>query len=363
MSPLALPHLPGVLLSLLVAWTVAAAPSPQAAPFPAGESRQQLEGLRCTVVMPSAFDVAKEHSLVVILHGNGGSDDGMARSLMHLCKRDFVVVAPKSTGQGWSAPDVEAVRRMTADLRKRLHIGERRLHAIGFSNGGWNLAPLAFDEALRVQSACWIAAGCQGGSVPKHAKKEMGVLALAGSNDANRDAAEKTVTLLDEKVRTVECRLQPDLGHAWPEKLVPYLSWWLEVQEGRHVPGDCAAFEWQASPPAALAAAAAAEPPTGAFVWWYSTAGDVANEKAKAFQNDVTRHRLVQRFGQQLVAAKADRDADPDGFAKAGLKSTPALVVYDATGKVKKVLEDKIDAKSLAAALRSVAADKSQPKE
>jgi poly(3-hydroxybutyrate) depolymerase len=116
--------------------------------------------------MPAGFDVAKEHSLVVVLHGNGGTDDGMARSLMHLCKKDFVVLAPKSTGLGWNGPDVDAVRRMVADLRKRLHIGERRLHVVGFSNGGWNLAPLAFDEALRVHSACWVAAGFQGGERP-----------------------------------------------------------------------------------------------------------------------------------------------------------------------------------------------------
>ena len=350
---------------LLVALTgVGGGESPQeAAPFPAGESTQKLEGLKCTVEMPSGFDVAKEHSLVLILHGNGGSDDGMARSLMHLCKDDVVVVAPKSTGLGWSAPDIEAVRRITADLKKRLHVGERRLHGIGFSNGGWNLAPLVFDEALRFQSACWVAAGCQGGSLPKHAKKELGVLALAGGDDPNRDAAQKTVTLLDEKVRTVECRIQPGLGHAWPDQLVPYLSWWLLVQEGRYVPGVCGAFEWKGSPQAALEAAAAAPTKSGSFVWWYSASGDLANEKAKAFQNDTTRHRLVQRFGQQLAAAKADRDSDADGFAKAGLKSTPAIVVYDAAGKVKSVLQDKIDAKALAAALRSVAPDKTLPKE
>jgi predicted esterase len=349
-------------ISLLLA-SLSLLPQAQAAPFPAGESTQQLEGLKCTLEMPSGFDVAKEHSLIVILHGNGGTDDGMARSLMHLCKDDFVVLAPKSTGVGWSATDVDAVRRMAADLKKRLHVGERRLHAIGFSNGGWNLAPIAFDEALRCQSGCWIAAGWQGGSVPKHAKKEMGVLALAGTEDPNREAAEKTVTLLDEKVRSVECRLQPGLGHAWPDQLVPYLSWWLKVQEGRYVPGACAAFEWKASPQAALDAAAAAATKGGAFVWWYSASGDGANEKAKTFQNDVTRHRLVQRFGQQLAAAKVDRDADAEGFAKAGLKATPAVVVYDAAGKVKAVLQEKIDAKALAAALRSVAPDKTQPKE
>lgn len=341
-----------LLAAVLALLPPARALAQEAAPFPAGESTQQFEGMKCTVEMPAGFDVAKEHALVVILHGNGGTDDGMARSLMHLCKDDFIVVAPTSTGLGWSASDIEAVRRITADLRKRLHVGERRLHGIGFSNGGWNLAPLVFDDALRFQ----------GGSVPKHAKKEMGVLALAGAEDPNRDAAEKTVTLLDEKVRSAECRIQVGLGHAWPDQLVPYLTWWLLVQDGRYTPGVCAAFGWKASQQAALEAAVSAPAKTGSFVWWYATAADPSNDKAKTFQNDTTRARLVQRFGQQLAAAKADRDADPDGFAKAGLKTTPAVVVYDAAGKVKNVFQDKIDPKALAAALRSVAPDKTMPK-
>src|SRR5690349_9720069 len=115
---------------------VPAAAAPEDAPlFPAGTSSQTLEGLQRSIVMPNDFDVAKEHSLIVILHGNGGSETGMAGGLQHLAKDDFVVCAPKSHGIGWDTPgDVDAVRRIAADLKKRLHVGERRLHVIGFSN-------------------------------------------------------------------------------------------------------------------------------------------------------------------------------------------------------------------------------------
>lgn len=344
------------------ALVVAAAPAaPQdAAPFPAGESKQQLGGIGWTIEMPETWDPAAEHSLLVILHGAGGSDDGMARSMMHMTKEGFVVAAPKSKGQTWDAGDLDAVRTVTADLRKKLRIGERRLHACGFSNGGWNLAPVAFDEGLRFQSACWVAAGFKGGKPPKHAKKEMGVLALAGTADGNRDAAEKTVPLLGDKVRSAEVRLEPDLGHEWPRKLVPYYSWWLQVQEGRFTPGWCAAFEWADSPAAALSAAASEK--KGAFVLWWSAA-DASNEKAKALENDAMRDALVQRFGRQLAAAKASREDAAEEWAKSGLKTTPAVVVYDAAGKVKATLQDKIDPRALSNALRSVAADKSIPKD
>jgi len=340
---------------------LAATAAPDAAPaFPAGTSSQTFEGLTCSIVMPDAFDAAKEHSMIVVLHGNGGTETGMAASLAHLAKDDFVVVAPKSKGIGWDTADVDAVRRIAADLKKRLHVGERRLHACGFSNGGWNLAPVAFDEALRCQSACWVASGFKGGKPPKHAKKEMGVLALAGGDDPNKDAAEATPKQLADKVRSAECRIQPGLGHAWPDKLVPYYSWWLLVQEGRFTPGVCAAFEWKDSAQAAIDAGVAAK--TGAFVWWFSSAAQT-DDKARTFQNDTLRDSLVQRFGAQLAAAKVELESDTAGFAKAGLKTTPAVVVYDAAGKVKAVFDGKLDAKALSAALRSVAPDKTLPKD
>ena len=364
----------GLGLTLAAAFGAAArtAVSQDAAPFPPGESSQTLEGLNVMIEMPAAFDPAQEHSMVVVLHGAGGSESGMARSLAFMTKDDYVIVAPKSKGQVWEQADIEAVQRITADLKKRLHIGERRLHGIGFSNGGWNLAPVVFDEGLRFQSATWVAAGYKGGKPPKHAKKELGVLAFAGGDDPNRSAAASTVPALEGKVRSAEVRIQPGIGHEWPTKLMPYYGWWAGVQEGRYTPGDCAVYEWAESPAAALADAAARK--TGALVYWWSAedggstakdanAAEARRDKSRAFQNDALRDNLVQHFGVQLAAAQCDRASDPEGFAKTGLKTTPALVVYDSAGKVKAKIEDKPDPKTIASAFRSVAPDKSLPKD
>ena len=214
-------------------------------PYPAGESSHEIEGLRWSIFMPDAFDAAQERSLIVVLHGAGGSEVNMARSLMHLAKDDYVIAAPKAVGQVWEPSDLERVRTAIAGLKERLNVGETRLHAVGYSNGGWNLAPVAFDEELRFSSACWIAAGYRGAKVPKHAEKGLGVLALAGSEDGNRDAAENTPRLLRDKVRSAEVRLQPGLGHKWPRELMPYYDWWVGVQEGRFEPGVTLAFEWE----------------------------------------------------------------------------------------------------------------------
>ena len=52
--------------------------------------------------------------------------------------------------------------------------------------------------------------------------------------------------MLEGKVRTGEVRIQPGLGHAWPDKLIPYYSWWLGVQEGLRLPRPPEVHEAQA---------------------------------------------------------------------------------------------------------------------
>ncbi len=344
-------------LALLAAVALPAAADGDA-PFPAGESQQELHGLQWTVVMPERFDPSSEHSLVVVLHGLGGPASGMARSLAFLAPEDYVVVAPKSRGQGWEADDLERVRATLHDLVPQLHVGANRLHGIGFSNGGWNLASVVFDEELRYTSATWVAAGYQGGKPPKYAKKGMGVLALAGSLDGNRKAAEDTPRLLGEDVRSAEVRIEEGIGHEWPKGQMPYYGWWLGVQEGRFVPGVTLAFAWDEA--AEAVPAPSDDGKSGSFVYWYADA-DTESADAKAFQNEVLQDPAVRFFGGQCRAAKRERAAHAEEFDALKLAGTPAVVVYDTKGKLKKALAGDVSAKSLAAALRSVAAVKKLP--
>jgi len=326
-------------------------------PFPAGTSSHELHGLRCSIVMPAEFDVEKEHSLVVLLHGAGGTETGMASALEFLTKDDYVVLAPKSRGQTWAANDLADVRAIVKDLKGQLNIGERRLHGAGFSNGAWNLAPVALDGELHFQSATWIAGGFTGGKLPKHAKK-MGVLALAGAEDGNRNAAEATPKSTRDDVRMAEVRIQPDLGHKWPRELMPYYGWWLGVQEDRYVPGETMAFEWRASRDDALAAIP--ESKAGGIEYWYS-ADDAEDEQARFLQNDVLQDHAVRFFGSQLTAWKLDRKEHEEAFAALKIKSTPAIVVYDKKGKPKKTLTGKIKASALGKALKFVARTRKLP--
>ena len=72
-------------------------------------------------------------------------------------------------------------------------------------------------------------------------------LCVAGAQDGNLKAAKATVPALHDKVRCVECRVQPNLGHKWPDEHMTYLRWWMGVMEGRFVPGEDMSFAWRES--------------------------------------------------------------------------------------------------------------------
>jgi dienelactone hydrolase len=330
-------------------------------PYPSGMSHQTIEGLGVHMVLPTGLSPASPASLVVILHGNGGTSEGMAGSLASWTAEGYVVCAPKSTGIGWNDADVAAVKRIAAHVKSVLPIDPARVHVVGFSNGGWNLAPIAFDDALHPCSATWVAAGFKGGSVPKWAATGMGAMALAGSEDGNVDAARGTVTALEGKVRSVEVRVQPALGHAWPDQLMPYLKWWMGVQEGRFVPGDDLSFDWTTDLDAAIASLAGKKK-GGVFVYAYDAA-DAAKPEAKAIQHEVFFDPEVRRLGAQLVCVRLDRATSADRLAALGISETPALAVLDLKGAPKKVLVGKVKASALAKALKAVAPEKTAPKD
>jgi len=70
--------------------------------------------------------------------------------------------------------------------------------------------------------------------------------------------------------------------------------------------------------------------------------------------------RLVRHYGNQLQALRFIHGPETEAM---GVKKTPAIVVMDKTGKVKKVLQGKIKARSLASALRAVAPNRKRPKD
>ena len=348
----------GACLVLLLAAPPASAEDPA---YPAGRSTQTIEGLQVELGLPADLSKEKPASLVVILHGAGGSAMGMAGALRDWIPDGYVVCAPKSTGQVWSDSDVKLVKRIAQHLLKVLPIDPKRVHVVGFSNGGWNLPPLAFDEELAPRTATWVASGCRGASPPKSALKRMGVLAMAGTLDANATSAAETVKLLRGKVKSVEARFQPQLGHEWPDKLMPYFQWWMGALEGRFVPGVDRNFEWLDSVASALAALADKKK-GGVLV--YAFDGEAQTDALAAeLQNETFMDPVVRHYGGQIPCVKLEGGAHKDALAGYGVKTLPAVVVLGKDGKVKRVLEGEkgLSARKVASALRAVVPDPKRP--
>jgi predicted esterase len=340
---------------VLFCWAAAAV----AEGYPEGRSVQTIEGTEAALLVPEGLSEERKGSLVILLHGAGDNGPNLVDALAPWQRVGYVVCAPSATEGTWDANDLAKAKRIALHLLKALPIDPKRVHAVGFSNGGWNLAPIAFDEDLKPASATWIAAGFNGGAVGKWARRGLGALALAGAEDPNAPAAIRTVDLLRDKVRSVEVRLQKGLDHKWPREHDAYLLWWMGAMEGRFEPGEDLNFGWGDDLDAALEGLKLKRK-GGAIVYVWSP-DDAGKPEAKELQNEVLMDPLVRHYGNQLAAVKLEA-GDPVA-TKLGATATPAIVVLDREGAVKKLLMGKVTPKALAAALRSVAPDARPPKD
>ncbi len=349
-----------LVLALIALSTSRASAEP---PYPEGSTSQRFEGMKFQIhVPPESARVEGGLSLLVILQGAGGTETGKAGAGRTFVERGCIICAPKSAGATWAAADLATVRKLTAHLCEAYKVIPARRHAAGFSNGGWNLHGVALDEKLQFRTACWIAAGFRGGGLPRHAKKEMGCLALAGAEDGNRTAAVGTIRVLEKKVKWVDCRLQPDLGHELPTKLWPFYGYFLEVFEGRFEPGYDLSYNWRNDLDEARAEMTKSD--IGGFVYLYSKSPD-EKERAltKALQHGALMDRTARFFGDQLVAVKLEKEAAATLIEKERIKKFPAIITFKRGGKsASKTLQGKISAGKLASTLRRVARIKRLPK-
>jgi polyhydroxybutyrate depolymerase len=99
--------------------------------------------------IPTGYDGSKSLPLVFVLHGYGGTAEGMVTITDMSDKADqknFIVAYLNGAGEGpsWnngltntsSADDVAFVRTLASQLKEELNVDGTRVYAAGFSNGG-----------------------------------------------------------------------------------------------------------------------------------------------------------------------------------------------------------------------------------
>ena len=94
-------------------------------------------GYRYGLYVPSTYDPAIPHSLVVCLHGAGFTGDSYLRRWVPRLKDRFILVCPTiSMGAWWTRQGEDLVLATIQTIRARYHIDPDRIFLTGMSNGG-----------------------------------------------------------------------------------------------------------------------------------------------------------------------------------------------------------------------------------
>ncbi len=342
-----------VLVALPVTGPAAGEDAKEKPPFPTGISRHAYGGIRFTIHLPVDYSKKKTYSLLFGLHGAGATDQDFATWFEPLVPHDVIVVCPKSAVASWATPDLKRAKTLILHLMKVLPIDEKRMHGIGFSNGGAHLGTIVFDKDLPFATGAWMGSGFSGGKVPKRAKTEFTAIVMVGEKDSALGAAKATVKMLRKKVRRVDFESQPDLDHKIPDELMPFYYYWLRVMEGRFHPGDEESLDWHYDLQGAVETVKS-EKRGGLF--YFFDEKDVNDPDAKHAQNVVLLDPAVRPLARKLVAGMADAEVPEDValMKKWGVTKTPGFVVLAPDGTVVAKFEGEVEAKALAAALAKV---------
>lgn len=225
----------------------------------------QVEETDIHVFVPESYRASAPHSMLLVLHGAGGSGEAALRVWQQVAiDQDLILVAPTESGANFGYAFVERERQNILAVlrwaRRQLNIDENRIHLTGISRGGhacWDLArhPNAWASVIP----------CIGGpalSIPEGRNNirlavnfaHIPVVILQGMGDQdkmllNQQLAMERVERVGGQIERVEF---PDLGHSF--KLDTY-DW------ARHFKDAV-----RPSPPRKLALASARED-EGALAW------------------------------------------------------------------------------------------------
>lgn len=176
-----------------------------------------------TVRTPRSADSARAMPLVVVLHGRGGSGQGVVQRTgfdAHADRAGYLLVAPDGTGEprGWYtgfAPgrdidDVGFVGALIDTALARYRVDRTRIYVVGYSNGGALAHRVASDLASRVAGVAVVAGGIgarlPNGTVSRIDPPRAPVPVLIMHGDADGVVPYDTASLPSSVARTLPAR-------------------------------------------------------------------------------------------------------------------------------------------------------------
>ncbi len=313
-------------------------------PFPKGHSTQTYDDRSFDILLPDEDECPRPWALLMVVPGSVSSFDRLAEA-------GYVVCAPNKkieSAGSWSAGEVKGINKLTKHLTALLAIPKTRVHAVGVGDAQGIFPMLAFGKKSPFVSAVFVETAYRGGSVGGHLKRRMGVLAFDGSY-AHNEGTKRIEQSLAGKVRSVELRTDAAGIHG------VYFKYWLDVMDGRFVPGYDHSFAWIDGEDLEGSSAVLQRLPggNGSFLYFWSKK-DASDPAAKELQNRVFFDKSVRHYGIHLRAVKLQRERFSKLFEKYGLERTPAVVVLGASGEATQSLQGPIKAKALVAAMKKV---------
>lgn len=152
--------------------------------------------------VPKGYDGTKPLPLVVMLHGHGGSDKQIAELTKMSEKADkegFIVAYPNATDwlgssglrawdsdnglvpPGFHSNDVAFIGKVIGHGESTLNVDAKRIHLVGYSNGGMMTFKTAAELSDKVASFAVVAAAMSGKE--EAPSSPISVLSIGGSSD------------------------------------------------------------------------------------------------------------------------------------------------------------------------------------
>ena len=195
--------------------------------------------------VPSTYDPAIAHSLVVCLHGAGFTGDSYLKRWVPRLKNRFILVCPTiSMGAWWTRHGEDLVLATIQTIRSRYHIDPDRILLTGMSNGGIGAWIIGMHHAPLFAGVAPMASGIDKVLYPfLDNLGQTSVYVIHGLHDQvmpvtlSRDLVNEMVERKISHVYREHNLSHPHAGgHFFPREELPDLVEWFDTQRRNPLP-------------------------------------------------------------------------------------------------------------------------------